>query len=324
MVGRRIRAFLAGIVFLGVMNSPVFAQVLPALIYKTGFEATEGFDPEFTLAGQGGWVSEGTGDNGLLLDARGFEGFGQQAYIGFNPPTDTNEFTSIWRPINYHPIPAGVKVVSFGVTMQIVDSTNGRYDIFRWSAYNQEGNRLFSIEFDNFTLQINYILQDATNRYSEFNFELGAIYNLDVYMNFERNLWSAYLNGIVILNSMPITLGNSPLNFGDMDAVWFVRNTARPGNNYMVFDDYTVVAEDLEALPSMVTDLIILENGNAEFIAYAEEGRTYVVEVTDDLVNWFPAVEDEYLIAPEGGAFLYEDPTSNEYSHGFYRLRLVE
>ena len=38
------------------------AQVL----YETGFEPDEGYDMQFTLAGQGGWLAEGTGGSGLV------------------------------------------------------------------------------------------------------------------------------------------------------------------------------------------------------------------------------------------------------------------
>lgn len=313
-----LAALLCAAFLLPVTSS---AQLLPALVYKTGFEASEGYDARYTLADQRGWIGEGTGGNGLLFEAEGFEGFGQQAYIGFHPPTDTNAATTVWRPVDYNPLPAGVQVVSFQVTFRIVDSTNAQYDDFRWSVYNTNGTRLFSLEFENSTQQINYQLQDGQFNPTGYNFDHFGVYDLRLYMNFQRNLWTAILNDVVIANSLPITLNNSPLHLGDVDAVWVVRNTARPGDNYMVFDDYTVIAEDLTALPSALADIIPNSQGNIEFIAHAEEGRIYSIDVTSDFVEWFSLGE---FIAPEGGSFLFEDDTSGEFIHGFYRLRLVE
>ena len=76
------------------------ARVQSAVLYETGFEANEGFNIEFDLAGQGNWMVEGTGGNGLVDEF--FEGFGQQAYIGFVQPAQGSA-TSVWRPVNFTP-----------------------------------------------------------------------------------------------------------------------------------------------------------------------------------------------------------------------------
>jgi len=70
----------------------------------------------------------------------------------------------VWQPINLVTIPAQTPIVKFYVQMEIVDSTNGLYDCFRWSAFNTNVDRLFTLDFDNFDLSINYRL-DGTNTF---------------------------------------------------------------------------------------------------------------------------------------------------------------
>ena len=67
------------------------AQVL----YETGFEPDEGYDMKFTLAGQGGWLAEGTGGSGLVKET--FTDMGNQAYVGFFPPEkDDESYLNLW------------------------------------------------------------------------------------------------------------------------------------------------------------------------------------------------------------------------------------
>src|SRR5439155_22043230 len=100
------------------------------------------------------------------------------------------------------PIAAGKPAVRFAVSMAIFDSTNGVYDCFRWSVYNIRGERLFTIDFDNFYTNINYILDDDVPVPTGLSFELAdvsgnkGILNLEVTMNFASNRWSASLTGV--------------------------------------------------------------------------------------------------------------------------------
>src|SRR2546422_3742122 len=109
-----------------VIEAFLLVRISPALpdtvIYSTGFQPGEGFDPSFTLIGQGGWIGSGSGGNGLVTNF--FEGFGQQAYIGFTPPEGTNNFLNVWHPLDIGPVSPMQPVIKFSVVMQIVDSTS--------------------------------------------------------------------------------------------------------------------------------------------------------------------------------------------------------
>ena len=82
--------------FLLVAISGATAQTPSAAsttIFSTGFERSEGYDDQYVLIGQNGWLSFGSGGNGLVTNF--FEGFGQQAFIGLTGPTNAGETFSV-------------------------------------------------------------------------------------------------------------------------------------------------------------------------------------------------------------------------------------
>jgi hypothetical protein len=309
--------YLAIALILGIART---GQAAPSTtLYSTGFEAAEGFDPQFTLAGQPqapgqAWASEGTGGNGLLLEA--FEGMGQQAYIGFHPPTDTNDFTSVWKPLDVS-LPAGQKIVRFSVTMQIVQSTAGGDDAFRWSVYSSGGARLFSLEFDTRTGNIDYILSDGQYRSAGFTFDFEGLYDLVIWMNFQNNHWTALLNDTVIVNSETIAASTADLSFGDVDAVWLISNMQGVGNNYMLFDNYRITAEALSSIPAVLEPVGVDAQKNFEFFIHGEKDFRYSVEVTSDFVEWFSLG----IFDNPNGSFRFQDTFAKDFPTGFYRVR---
>ena len=153
---------------------------------------------KFTLAGQGGWLAEGTGGSGLVKET--FTDMGNQAYVGFFPPEkDDESYLNLWRPIT---VPkTGAKRLKFSVAMMIADTEKEQRDEFRWSIYNSETKRLASIDFDNHNQEINFELDDGEGfKETEFSFERNAIYDLSIEMDFEKNHWSAFIGGETIVD----------------------------------------------------------------------------------------------------------------------------
>jgi hypothetical protein len=304
----------------GTLCTVTCALAQTTVLFETQFERSEGYDPAKDLAGQRNWLMEGTGGNGLLDGT--FTGLGQQAYIGFLAPTDTNAFTSVWRPIDFDPAPANNPLVHFSVKFQIVTSTKGSQDDFRWSVYNKAADRLFSIDFETSTGTVSFVPQDGKFVATGSSISFDGIYDLDVWMDFKRNSYSAYLNDYLLINSETLTQKNSPLTFGDVDAVWFVRaaDPKQAGDNYMAFDNYRITAEAISSIPSYVETPSVKTNGFFNFRAFGEKGLKYSVEVTQDFVTWHAL--GEYTIT-SAGAFDFEDDTSKGFKRGFYRLRQV-
>lgn len=309
------------------------AEVPPGsrVLYETGFEPFEGFHPDFDLVGQGGWIGYATdlagkpvdlGGNGLLpAPVSGF--YGQVAYIGFTAPKATADF-NVWRPVNLAPAGGQLPVVQFLVAMQVEASSENRVpDAFRWSVYNADEQRLFSLDFDNATREISAILDDGTAtqgprlRPSGFLFRNGEPYDLEVLLNFQRNLWTAKLNGQVVINALPITTKNAARTLGDADAVWLIREPGSPGDNYMIFDDYRLIATPLTEIPPTLDTIGMIQPSGAFAVrVFGEPGVKYQLEVLDG-DQWI-AVASGTAQSPDGYVDL-QDPTAKDWAAGIYR-----
>ncbi len=302
------------------LASPVGAKAA-TLIYGTAFEAEEGYLIDADLTGQLGWLGEGA--DGVLTNF--FEGLGQQAYIGYSiPEGDTNATFSVYRPVNFAPLAANQAMVTFSVRMQIIDSssTNGPFDDFRWSVYSTNSTRLFSLDFDNETWLISYLLDDGSDFISTGKgFDTEGYYDLLIEMNFARNLWTARLNDEVIVNAQPISAAGKPLHLGDIAAVWILREPSFPGDNYMLFDEYWITAEAAPAMAPELEFLRILSGGSFQARVYGEPGLAYRIEASTDLQEWQHLMT---FILPEGGILDFQDPDAPKFSRRFYRARQGE
>ena len=211
-------------------------------LYSTGFEVSDGFDsyldPE-TLVGQQGWQARsGDGGNGLYST----DGTTQEAYIGYNPPTDGTVPTEIYHALDFTPNGAQT-VVLFSTTLQINNSDNLFYDQFGFTAFNQRGQQLFALIFDNTTDHILYQLDNGKgliDTQATFNDETS--YDLKMTLDYGNNVWSATLNGTVIVSGQSITTAGASLDLGDIDATWIITDPENPGDDYMLFDNYSAVA----------------------------------------------------------------------------------
>lgn len=230
-------------------------------LFSTGFESAEGYTTGTDLAGQPAsapssqqWHIQGVNGNGVLNGY--FSGQRQAAYIGYSRQysSATGSYnmdpTYLWRPINFTPSPGDV--VTFSVSMAIEDSTNRRYDDFQWQVYNSSAHLLFALDFDNYSLEIGYYLGDNSYHSTGVSFTNGTKYNLQVTLDFGSGTWSATLNGSPLIANQPIS-NSSPaatMDLGDIDPVWdgsVYNNYYVRGNNYMVFDNYSITKTSLMA-----------------------------------------------------------------------------
>lgn len=296
---------------------------LPAasrVLFETGFEQFEGYTTERDLAGQNQWVAIGDGGNGLLAEAEGFNG--QVAYIGF--AGGTNDLVNLFRPVALTPTGNSLPLIRFTVSFQIFDSTTNapNFDDFRWSAYNTLEQRLFTLEFDNERLEINVALDDGQGlKFTGVTFKSGDIYDLTIDMNFARNLWTASIGNFVVVNAQPITTKNSKLDLNEIDAVWSLRQPGFPGDNFMVFDDYRIVATPLSEIPSTVEPVGKLQNGAFIVRVLGEPGVTYSVEATTDFKTW--NLVGTGLAQSPSGFVEIQDLATQGLSSKFYRAYSV-
>ena len=196
-------------------------------------------------------------------------------------------------------------------------------DCFRWSIYNTNngGERLFTLDFDNTTTEINYQLDDKQFVFTDSLFENGdqdgGEFDLVVIMNFADNLWSAWRNDLQIVDRKEMTTKGLALNLGDIEAVWVNAIRGKPGDNFMVFDNYAVTAEPY---PFSLDTVGRLSNGAFFLRLTGEPGRQYDIEVSEDLRDW-SVLKTKTVDAD--GTVIVDDPTASGYNRSFYRARLV-
>ncbi len=313
-------------VWLAVANGVAFEvnaqeqQQDEVVLYETSFI---GFDEEFTLVGQENWQGEGIGGNGFtsgFIDTEGLE-----AFIGFAPPEESDGFISAWRPVPYDPIQSSRPVIHFSTKIRFTDSSeeNGQFDFFRWSVYNQESVRMFSLVFDNNSLRISSLPDDAESGLNEtnFTFEHNVVYELEIEMDFQANLWSVRMNGDLIIASRQITTIGLTRNLGDIAIEWIFTDPQFPGDNFIVFDDFRVAARAFPVpVGPTLTPITLLPTGAFLLRLDGSPGATYIIEATSDFETWTEVARRE---ATEG-TFEFLDTSSIGQPSRHYRAVLVE
>lgn len=313
---------IVGSCLLGILTAALQGQVVVGspggsrVLYQTGFESAEGFSGTHSLSGQAGWMSFGSGGNGIVTNY--FADGGQQAWMGASPPSGTDDSLSLLHPVAFTPSPGRSEVVTFSVVMAIMDSTTTNRDDFRWSIYNSQGNRLFSLDFDNSTLGVSYGLDDNKGFIDTgVGFTNSSIYELSISLNFARNLWSASANGLALVTGKPITTQlNTRLDLADIDAVWLPRDLKTPGDNYLLFDDYSVVLQHLDSIPPVLQFVNRLTDGQVVLKLSGEPNLHYTFEATTDLKTWTPI---QKLLTPDNGIVLCLDPGAAGFPTRIYR-----
>lgn len=292
------------------LAATLFAVPAPAadrVLYSTGFEPVEDFQSGLTLVGQGGWIGSASWGNGLVTGV--FADRGQQAFVGFNAPTNTGGVLNAWRPLDYTPGGTNPPVVVFTTRLAVIDSTQAgpSRDRFRWSVYNRAAQRLCALEFDNDTLQINYALDDGAGfRDTGLTFTNSALYELELRLDFGANRWAASVTGVTLVTNQPLTTVTNALTLGDIDAVWELTNPAVPGDNYMAFDDFKVAATGgVPPAPPRLDALQYLPPAGFLLRVTGRPGVSYVVEGTTNLTAWTALKTNA---APDG-VFEYLDAT---------------
>jgi hypothetical protein len=305
----------------------VQAATNETVLFTTGFEEPE-YETGFTLEGQPvseaaarRWMSDAIGGNQVF--AGFFPDMGQHGLVGFSDPDGDVTAVSVWRPITFDPVAAGLPVITFTVTMAIADSEERtERDSFRWSVYNTNAtpHRLFSLDFDNKDRSISYLLDDNLGFVvTPFQFERDGLYNLLISMHFADNRWTATLNDELVVDAQPITTTNAALHLGDISAVW-VQGADNPrfGDNFMVFDDYTITAAS--TTPAQLELVERRENGDVLLRLGGENGRSYAIDASSNLVDWSPL----HTNIVTAGTFEHLDVTAGQATIRFFRGRLVQ
>jgi hypothetical protein len=328
----RVKPFLSvfAMLLMTILNTQ--AQVdhrVSHVLFETGFEEEEGYIYDADLIGQNGWIGFAGGDTfledsndgstGLVSDV--LQGQGQHAYIGFVKPNYETSvaFLSLLQPANHQPIEGADEILRFSVSMGIMDSTNDERDNFRWSAYNTEGFRLFSLDFDNETKSISYALDnDEPLQSTGFEFDNNIFYDLRINVDLLGNTWTALVGEVVLVDALPLTTKNSKKDIGDMDAVWAIYRPELPGDNYMVFDNYRLEVLGSRPVPPVLIPKGHLPGGGFVVQVKGVSGMAYRIESTKNLQHW--EVMLERLELGGSGHADWVDESASDAGQRFYRL----
>lgn len=319
-----MKTLLAVLSAVSALTSPLTILAQPAtntVLYSTGFELADGYVSGYTVAGQNGWLADVDGGNGLITGV--FDGLGQQAFIGYG--AIPNDQLNLWHPLQVVPTTNLYPYLRFSVVMAIFDSTIPQRDDFRWSVYNMSNERLFSLDFDGENQAISYLLQSGTNFVpTGSTYTKGVEYELVIDLDFKRNLWSAIFNQNTIVSRQPISPTGRNLNFSDMDAVWMIRNPGVPGDNYLVFDNFQVLA--LSQSPASIViqpklqALSGIAQGQFSMRLIGETNQTYTVESSSDFVHWTTV---KTAVTGGDGTLDVVDQAAQNQNHLFYRAQSV-
>jgi hypothetical protein len=148
----------------------------------------------------------------------------------------------VYRPLNFQPIGQGRPVVTLATTMAIMDSNNGFYDSFVFSFFNRSEQLLAAIIFDNSILGIYYDDRSGSEFNTGWKFRNNIYDWLVVTVDFAANTWSATLGNSPIFTNRRFHGGGAIRDLGDVSVDWYIGNLFAAGNNYVLFDNYSVAA----------------------------------------------------------------------------------
>lgn len=113
----------------------------------TSLYTTEFDNPPFApspgfWAGVDGWLSTDPGNGSVAITSDGGAG-----YLGIVPPAGS--FSQVWRNFGLEILDLDLPIVRIRTRIAVVDSTNGRFDFFSLSVFNDRGQLLASLLLDN-------------------------------------------------------------------------------------------------------------------------------------------------------------------------------
>lgn len=254
---RRWFAALGFIVILGVVIAAIMHRsrgTAETLIFRCGFEPGEGYRAGEPLSGRSGWRRGGwqgqLPDVGEGVAAGLLPGSSQQAFVGGVSGADKPQMlAAVSRSIAYSADPQKNAVVEIDVKQMVTDSTKGGRNIFEWVIYNQQGNLLCGLNFDNSTCKIMSRRFDNSLAETGMSFERGRAYDVRVRLDFRSNTWSAVV-GDKDLASQTLAGRNQPLNLGNIALTWrsglhqaVIPGVPLAGDNRIVIDDLKITAK---------------------------------------------------------------------------------
>ncbi|MDG2124363.1 MAG: hypothetical protein P8J87_11725, partial [Verrucomicrobiales bacterium] len=298
------------------------AQAEVTEIYSTNFnDFPIGAD---TIHGNDGWAANNRGD-GVHGTGEFIQGLGTSVFLGGVRPA-TTATTVAWTIDTSDKI--ANEVIEFEMIIGVQDSDNLFRDTFGITLFNQSGNFLASIRFDNSDQEFAIIRRSNGDTVVDTGdtFLRNEIMLLELSVNLQNNTWTAFLDDLPIFEDALLNDTNQLLNFGSIAAQWLLTSSspAAFGTNWLLVDELDIFVTTENPPPvgiePFVVDSLALESGSPTLTWFGQAGFTYQVEFSSDLITWSSTLPDSSKTPGAADAPLtYTDTTTSETTR-FYRV----
>ena len=299
------------------------AHAETGLLYATDFDSFPVGPNQWT--GTDNWFGN---PGGATLGIQGIDddliiGLGKSAYLGFNTPA--TRWNYVARSFNHDPAVEDSATIEIDTLIGIQDSTNGFFDSFFVSLYNQQGQFLAAVQFTN-EKQLYRIWRDdgLTLTDTTVNFIPGELQLLVLSIDFQKNRWSAEHDGIPLFTDQIFSRSGEPRTFGSLSYEWQVTDDdpAHHGNNWMLVADCQAWAIPAGAAEVLIDDIIFSESGRPAFQFTGEPGWTYQIEYTETFSEWHQDLPDSNFVVKEPETKIqFTDSESRIPKTRFYRIQ---
>ena len=298
------------------------------LLYQTDFSDFPVGDGK--LVGTDGWQSTHPDElvHGIVDD---FFGDGNRSgAVGFLIPESDDDILTVFRPINHDPLANATPIIEFSASIAMFDSEETEfYDSFHISVFNTNDDHLAGVVFDNTEENLGIWRADGLDFFDTgVTFEYAKLYALSIRIDYEANTWTATLDDTSLFTDAPFSSSDSERDLGDFSAEWEISDVANPGDNWMLFDDWTVKAVALEdsgnpsGQPLVVTRMTRRPSGNIVLRWAAEAGTQYQVETSSNFNDWNSNLPNSLVTTGSSeteGSFV--DRTAKSAPLRYYRVR---
>ncbi|MBR9759436.1 hypothetical protein GYB43_03900 [bacterium] len=310
----------------------IFHSAQAAPLYSTDFDNFTVGDDQW--AGTDGWVITDSASGISFIDNTGFGGaLGNYAALGLGQPTTRR--VSVLKQILHDHTTTGESIIRIDALISIRDSNNDNYDDFYLSFFNANAKRMATIRFDNqdseaLNTQFGIWREQAnidSNTSTQFDTLTDFIHEeldeLFISINLTSNTWSASLSGLPLFEDATFTTAANPadINLGYVGFEWQVSSplVSRHGDNFLLIADYAVNSYDPAGLVAP-TPTLTHDGGTATTLTWnGVTGKSYQVEYSDDLTNWFSDLPDStFNNVPDNSLLTFTDPAGP--SIRYYRI----
>jgi hypothetical protein len=300
-------------------------------IYFTDFEDARAGDDE--LAGYDDWNGNPKNRGCHGIDSEAVPGLGKSAFIGYGSPGNSRTSAVVLRSIPHDPVSSGEPIIRLVAAIGLNDSDNDSplgnepdRNSFFVTLFNSSGQTLASLNYNNTEEGFGLWRDDGILTHdTEEEFIRNEVQLLVAEVDFSNNTWSVDLDGFQIFRDQPFTAKNGvDLDLGGTAITWQRGSGNNWGNNWMLFDDWTVYADTSKLTISEkdfnINSINRTTGGNITLQWKAQPGFRYQVEYSNDMITWKSDLPNSLIEQLQEADTEYTDNTTGQIAVRGYRI----